>query len=276
MDRNKYYNLIFQAIFIYTFLAVIFIFLKDIFSGINSSLFMVFSILIVIYFVIFVYFIWNKKFLPLFSVETAIVKEKDVLSSQVSKLKKENSNFRDKVSSLESENSILKEKIESSEKRLKGEYKFAFYYNSEEEERLTHKIREMLENSKGKQIRIISLLDGHFKEHLIDSLKDGNLKVLIRKIGTSNNIQPFCEKLNELGKERGWVCKHNETIHGRMIIVGNEEMVVMTCDVLRDMCDKMDFGIWTRDPVLISEGIKLFDKIYTSKGTSDYFAKSKK
>jgi hypothetical protein len=277
MDNEKLFKLIPQVILVYSFLAIIFLFFRDIFIGSSSlSFYLVLSFLFVLYVLTVAYFLWNKKFLPLFSVETSVIKEKDALSSQITKLKNEIKRSKIKIISLEGENLSLRNNLASNEKRLKGEYRFAFYYNSEEHEKLTKKIRDMLDSSKGKQVRIISLLDGNFKEQLIDSLKDGNLKVLIRKIGSSNNIQTFCEKLNYIGKDRGWVCKHNEEVHGRMIIIGNEEMMVMTSDILRDMCDKTDFGLWTNDSSLVSEGVKIFDRIYSSKTTTDYIPKPKK
>ena len=271
MKKEIFYKLLPQILLFYSLVALIFVAFR-IFTEVQKLNYIILIILlfILVYALLIFYFFKKGSFLPIFNTDSKLISRQDSLETALEKTKNENRKVKNKLKTVQSEKVVLEQKLSVAEKRLRGEYKFGFYFNSDEHEKLTDKIHDMLKNSVGKSIRLIGLVDGLNKADLLRSLEEGNLKILLRKVEDGKNVIPFCKTLNEKGKSKKWILKKNENIHGRILIVGNDELIVLTTDLVQHMHSRTDFGLWTNDKSIIQEAIDLFERLYNSSQTENF------
>jgi len=275
MASQKYYQLIFQTIFVYGFIFAIYSILRFGYIDPSGTKNILTVFLIFVYILILYFFITREKFLPLLKTDSILIKNNSILRDLNIKLKRENNKLKIKLKETEGAIANLEQDLKSHIQRSKGNYKTGVVFNSEDEEKLNEKTVEMLKNPKGELIRFVGLMDGTNRTLIKAAAKKKRLKLITRGVerDRGGKIMKFYKSLN---KEYGLKIKESNNVHGRMLIIGNGELLITTTDLVESTGTRSDFGIWTKDKIMVQQAINCFERIYESENTKDVNLNSEK
>lgn len=132
---------------------------------------------------------------------------------------------------------------------------------------LESKIANMLHNAK-KEIRIASLFIDMFYDE-ITNLKQKNpnlsVKIITRPEGEAEGLRKKIAAgvIDMLNKATRGNVVQTQSVHSRMIIIDDEEVLISTADLTRDqLYDEFNAGIWTSDKETVKKAIEFFDNLF--------------
>lgn len=128
------------------------------------------------------------------------------------------------------------------------------------------KINEMLDRAKH-SICISSLYIDMIYERIIEITKDQTItvKIIVRpkadvKGFRTRIIKNVFDLLKIATREN---VRENPTLHARMIIIDNSEVLISSADLTRDqLYDEFNAGIWTKNPDVVKEAALFFDNTW--------------
>jgi len=209
------------------------------------------------------YFLIRKQLVDRYQEDAYKIKIRTLKEDTLSIEKKKNS-------ALERKNKEYLGQIKILNETLKEKSNSEFLKNTVQERSYTKKIEECIKNAKSD----IKIINPYWTNELVKDIMDKcDASCIVRIIttppeksgsGGGRFHEPAVESLKAKLQKN---LKINNLIHSRIIIVDNHEMICGSADLHSNSLggDKIEGGIWTRDPIVVKEAGLFFEAIWQSK-----------
>ncbi|MEM3382506.1 MAG: phospholipase D family protein [Nitrososphaerales archaeon] len=157
--------------------------------------------------------------------------------------------------------------LESSLEQLKVAMPTEFVCTEPTRKLLKEKAINMLDKAQTNEvIRITGYLGSPLLDRIFKLIERGcQIKLITRPLsGLDKESRDATVRLANLNRE---FVRVHDTVHARLLILGNREAIISSADLKSDSLDtNYESGIWVNNPVIINEVIQFFDRIWDEAG----------
>lgn len=140
-----------------------------------------------------------------------------------------------------------------------------FIFTEPTKKLVKERVTAMLERVQpNEEIRITGYFGSPFLDTIFKLIEKGFTIKLITRPGLDKESRDSTKRLASQNRE---FVKVHDTLHARLLIIGNREAIISSADLKSDSIDtNFEAGVWTTNPIVISDAIQFFDKMWKEAG----------